>query len=110
MDKNQTERIKQRYNRISSVFDLMDYMIRDQWRKNLIQEAFGQTLEVGVGTGANLKYYNSNVNVTGIDFSLKMLQKAKKKAEILPSHYKLLEMDAQNLEFNDDTFDTVVST
>ncbi|WP_153464217.1 class I SAM-dependent methyltransferase [Halobacillus sp. SY10] len=110
MDKKQTEKIKQRYNRISIVFDLMDHMIRDQWRENLLKKAYGETLEVGVGTGTNLKYYNDQTNVTGIDFSPNMLQKAKQKVNQLSGHFELLEMDAQNLKFNDDTFDTVVST
>lgn len=110
MDKIQTEKIKKRYNRVSSVFDLMDHMIRDQWRKNLLQEAYGETLEVGVGTGANLKYYNDHAKVTGIDFSPSMLNKAKEKAGRLPGQFELLEMDAQDLKFKDATFDTVVST
>ncbi|MYL55461.1 methyltransferase domain-containing protein [Pontibacillus yanchengensis] len=110
MNKKQTERIKQRYNRISSVFDLMDHMIRDQWREDSLQKAYGEILEVGVGTGTNLKYYNAHAKVTGIDFSPNMLEKAKQKASRRPGHFELLEMDAQNLDFNDDTFDTVVST
>ncbi|WP_082235469.1 class I SAM-dependent methyltransferase [Halobacillus massiliensis] len=110
VNEKQTKTIKKRYNRISGVFDLMDHMIRDEWRKTLLQEAYGETLEVGVGTGANLKYYNDHARVTGIDFSPKMLHKAQEKAGHLTGHFELMEMDAQNLKFNDNTFDTVVST
>ncbi|WP_173916899.1 class I SAM-dependent methyltransferase [Halobacillus sp. Marseille-Q1614] len=110
MKEKQTETIKRRYNRIAGVFDIMDHMIREQWRKDLLQHACGDVLEVGVGTGANLKYYPAHVQVTGIDFSPSMLRKAIEKASSLPQTLELLEMDAQELEFPNNTFDTVVST
>ncbi|GGK05016.1 SAM-dependent methyltransferase [Lentibacillus kapialis] len=106
----QTETIKRRYNRISGIFDLMDRMMREKWRKELLQHAKGKVLEVGIGTGLNLKYYPAHVEVTGIDFSPAMLQKAKEKADRMPQHFELLEMDAQQMEFSDNTFDTVVTT
>ncbi len=107
---NQTETIKQRYNRISGVFDLMDRMIREKWREDLMKHVNGNILEVGVGTGSNLKHYPLDVEVTGIDFSPGMLQKAREKADKLPQHVELMEMDAQQMDFPDNTFDTVVST
>ncbi|RWZ58095.1 class I SAM-dependent methyltransferase [Halobacillus fulvus] len=110
MDSKQTEKIKKRYNRISGVFDLMDHMIREKWREDLLQHAYGEVLEVGVGTGANLKYYPEGTSVTGIDFSSNMLKRAREKADQLPRDFTLNEMDIENLEFEDDTFDTVVST
>ncbi|WP_028783737.1 class I SAM-dependent methyltransferase [Thalassobacillus devorans] len=109
-NKQHTDTIKQRYNRISSVFDLMDRMIREEWREELLQHADGKVLEVGIGTGSNLQYYPPQVEVTGIDFSPAMLRKARVKAEKMPQNFKLLEMDAQQMEFQDNTFDTVVST
>ncbi|PKR76647.1 SAM-dependent methyltransferase [Halalkalibacillus sediminis] len=109
-ERKQTEVIKRRYNRISGVFDVMDHMIREEWRKELLKHAKGKVLEVGVGTGTNLKYYPSNVEVTGIDFSPKMLQKAREKADDLAISVELIEMDAQQMDFPDNSFDTVVST
>lgn len=106
----QTETIKKRYNRISGVFDLMEHIMKEEWRKELIQQADGSVLEVGVGTGTNLKYYSKEVQVTGIDFSPNMLKRAREKANRLPVDIQLFEMDIQNLEFPDNTFDTVIST
>lgn len=106
----QTETIKRRYNRISSAFDFMDRIIREKWRKELLQHAKGKVLKVGVGTGLNLKYYPDHAEVTGIDFSPAMLQKAREKADRMPQHFELLEMDAQQMNFSDNTFDTVVTT
>lgn len=103
---NRTEKIKKRYNRISSVFGIMDRMIRSSWRKDLLGTLKGNILEVGVGTGSNLPYYPSNVHVTGIDFSPKMLSKAIN----TKSNIKLREMDVQQMDFPDNTFDVIVST
>src|SRR5699024_8031676 len=105
-----TETIKKRYDRISSLFDVMDHMIRDPWRKDLLENLRGNILEVGVGTGANLRYYPANVHVTGIDFSPKMLVKAYEKVNKAEAKVVLREMDAQHMDFPNNTFDAVVST
>lgn len=104
--------IKNRYNRVSNIYDLMDKMIKNDWRKELIGHVRGKVLEVGVGTGANLAYYPSEVEVTGIDFSSGMLKQAHKKLTELENQkmIKLLEMDAQALDFPDGSFDFIIST
>lgn len=107
---NTTDKIKQRYDRISGVFDMMDHMIKDKWREELVKNVEGTVLEVGVGTGANLPYYPSEAEVTGIDFSRKMLDKARKKAATLDTSITLEEMNAEKLDFPDDSFDYVIST
>jgi ubiquinone/menaquinone biosynthesis C-methylase UbiE len=67
-------------------------------------------LEVGVGTGKNLPYYPWEVKVTAIDLSLRMLEKARKKASVLGLEVDLREMDVQHLDFPDHVFDTVFAT
>ncbi|MCL6442129.1 MAG: class I SAM-dependent methyltransferase [Alicyclobacillus sp.] len=105
-----TDKIRHRYDRIAPLFDKMDRMVDKKHRESLIGDAQGEVLEVGVGTGANLKFYPANVNVTGIDFSPRMLSFAEKRAKECASPVRLLQMDVQNLDFADNTFDTVVST
>jgi len=52
-----------------------------QWRKLLWGKVEGKRiLEVGVGTGKNFPYYPPDVAITAIDFSEKMLARARKKA------------------------------
>ena len=65
-------------------------------------------LEVGVGTGINASLYPANCQITGIDLSTSMLDKARKrvKREGL-RNVRLLEMDAAKTTFADDTFDIV---
>ncbi len=82
----------------------------DQFKSSLIAGVHGNVLEVGVGTGANLKFYPKHVHVTGIDFSPKMLSFARERAKEVALRVQLLEMDVQHLTFADNTFDTVVST
>src|SRR5699024_5078769 len=84
--------------------------IRSCWRKNLLEKLHGNVLEVGVGTGANLTYYPTDVHVTGIDFSPKMLTKAYAKVNKSKPKIVLREMDVQQMDFPDNTFDLVVST
>jgi len=88
----------------------MDKMIPVKLRQRAIEQANGQVLEVGVGTGANLEYYLPGCEVTGIDFSPGMLNKARRKIFRAKVPVTLLEMDAEHMDFPDNTFDTVVAT
>lgn len=63
---------------------------------------------MGIGTGKSLRYYPAGCEVTGIDLSEKMLAKARKRAENM-KNVKLLLMDAEKLEFPDNSFDFVVT-
>ncbi len=66
--------------------------------------------EFCVGTGLNLQHYPDGVHVVGIDFTKGMLDKAKEKVKTLKNKIELLEMDASNTTFEDETFDGVVET
>ncbi len=103
--KNKYDRIAQNYDKIEKM------MFFNKYRKNLVNLVRGNVLEVGVGTGLNLPYYSKDVSVTAIDFSPKMLKKAEKIIfEKNIKNINLAEMDIQNINFNDNTFDSVVST
>ncbi len=65
-------------------------------------------LEVGVGTGINLSLYPRDCAVTGIDFSGSMLEKARERAARKElRNIRLLQMDAADLKFADNSFDIV---
>jgi phosphatidylethanolamine/phosphatidyl-N-methylethanolamine N-methyltransferase len=67
-----------------------------------------RVLEVGVGTGINATLYPRDCSVTGIDLSSSMLEKARERvARKEVRNVRLLQMDAANLKFADDTFDIV---
>lgn len=65
-------------------------------------------LEVAIGTGRNLSYYDDNTTVTGVDLSPAMLALAKNYAAELGRDADLREADASQLPFSDFSFDTVV--
>jgi phosphatidylethanolamine/phosphatidyl-N-methylethanolamine N-methyltransferase len=67
-----------------------------------------RVLEVGVGTGINASLYPRDCSVTGIDLSAPMLEKARERVVRKGiSNIRLLEMDAADLRFADDSFDIV---
>lgn len=66
-------------------------------------------LFVGVGTGADLELIDqAQLNVTAIDFSPDMLHRARDKFK--HSSIEFLEMDAQNMAFENETFDYVIAS
>jgi phosphatidylethanolamine/phosphatidyl-N-methylethanolamine N-methyltransferase len=67
-----------------------------------------RVLEVGIGTGINAALYPRDCTVTGIDLSGPMLEKARERvARKEVSNVRLLEMDAADLRFADNSFDIV---
>jgi len=70
-----------------------------------------RVLEVGVGTGLSLPHYRTDLEVTGIDLSPEMLEKAEEKVQNknLTHVDDLLVMDATELDFPDNSFDVVVA-
>jgi ubiquinone/menaquinone biosynthesis C-methylase UbiE len=111
---NETEKIRSRYDRVSKIYDVfeqpMEVMSLKKWRIEVTKDLKGKVLEVGVGTGKNIQYYPDDIDVTGIDFSEKMLEKAREKVKKLNKRVKLIHMDAQNMDFPDNTFDRVITT
>ena len=71
-------------------------------------KAGDRVLEVGVGTGINATLYPRDCAVTGIDLSDSMLEKARERvARKGITNVRLLEMDAADIKFADDSFDIV---
>jgi phosphatidylethanolamine/phosphatidyl-N-methylethanolamine N-methyltransferase len=66
-------------------------------------------LEVGIGTGNNLKHFPPGCRITGIDLSPTMLSVCRRKVEELAlAQVELFEMDAGSLPFADGSFDKVL--
>ncbi len=107
-------KIQKRYNRISIAYDFfewpMELFVFKKLRKMVSEELENKTLEVGVGTGKNIPYYPDGIDITAIDFSKKMLKKAKKRAKQVNKEVSIKQMDVEHLEFEDNTFDTVFTT
>jgi ubiquinone/menaquinone biosynthesis C-methylase UbiE len=81
------------------------------WRQRVWSLVVGpKVLEVGVGTGKNMPYYPPDVQVTAVDLSPRMLERARARAKQLGIEVTLLEMDAQALQFPDASFDSAIAT
>eukprot|EP01035_Chromulina_nebulosa_P038496 gene38496-52008_t len=94
----------------------------EELRQLSTQNVYGNVLEVAVGTGLQLPYYNWNEikSFTGLDASRDMLSGAEKtlrnispKSQFLSSESKnvqLLVGDAESMDFEDNKFDFIVDT
>ncbi len=78
-------------------------------REWITSRARGRVLEVAVGTGRDLPFYPADAKITGIDLSPAMLALAKKRAAELGRDVELVVGDAQELPFEDASFDSVVT-
>ncbi len=100
------------YEKLSGVYDLTFGPTLHPGRLQALERmAIGEgtsVLEVGVGTGINLRHYPRSCKVTGIDLSSSMLEKARERiAKNGLRNCRVTEMDAAALTFPDDSFDIV---
>jgi phosphatidylethanolamine/phosphatidyl-N-methylethanolamine N-methyltransferase len=83
------------------IFDAVDSLAIPQDAK---------VLEVGVGTGLSLESYPEDASVTGVDLSDSMLAEAEQLIDDHGwNHIKVMPMNAEQLEFDDASFDFVTS-
>lgn len=107
--------IEQAYRRYARFYDLCFGAVFQPGRRAIIERmncAPGECiLEVGVGTGLSLPLYPRGVSVVGIDVSRPMLDQARARLSRagLSNTAVLLVMDAENMTFQDDSFDKVVA-
>ena len=103
------------YRLFSGSYDIVFGPVFHPGRKEAVRIANdrpGQRIfEVGVGTGLSLPYFRPDSRVTGIDVSAEMLEKAKRRTQRqgLAQVEGLHLMDAENLEFADNSFDAVLA-
>jgi len=111
------EEIVSKYNRIASFYDLFGIMMASRARLRAIDLAAIQNgeriLEVALGTGLSfveILRRNPLGQVEGIDVSMRMLEKTKKRvAKTGSRNYTLFLCDCRHLPFEDGTFDIVMN-
>ena len=79
------------------------------WRQQLLHHVEPPVLEVGIGTGASLRWYNGHSLLTAIDRQGEMAWAARERALALGSPTAIVQMDAQYLGFPDATFASAVT-
>src|SRR4249920_528227 len=94
------------YDRMSQKTE--DNGLRDM-RHGLVGEATGSVLEIGAGTGRNLGHYNGRIeSLVLTEPEPAMLRRLQSKAREQTPLAKVLRAPAEDLPFEDTSFDTVV--
>jgi phosphatidylethanolamine/phosphatidyl-N-methylethanolamine N-methyltransferase len=109
-----TEGVAAAYDRWAPVYDLVFGNVFKSGRQQAIEAAEavgGHVLEVGVGTGISLPLYDRRLKLTGIDIADAMLDKARDRVRELglDNVEEIAVMDAENLRYEANSFDSVVA-
>jgi ubiquinone/menaquinone biosynthesis C-methylase UbiE len=81
-------------------------------RGRIVPQAEGRVLEVGIGTGLNLRHYDKQKvqRLTGVDPALRMHPLARRRSRESGIDVDLVGVSAERLPLEDGSFDTVVMT
>lgn len=112
--RRRNDRLARQWDRRAATWDVRSRQVeRDLLgpaRPWVCGRARGATLEVGVGTGANLRHYEPDVTLSAVDLSTAMLTETERTARALGRDVDLRAAGADELPFADATFDAVVMT
>jgi ubiquinone/menaquinone biosynthesis C-methylase UbiE len=110
----ETERVRRiqdkeapRYDRQISFFERILFGGGREW---VCSRAEGEVLELAAGTARNLSHYPPGVKLTAVELSPEMLAIGRRRAEEIGREVDLRQGDVQELEFADESFDTVICT
>ena len=102
------------YQRIARWYDLLDAPFERKryqpLRPLLFESLSGRILDAGVGTGRNIPFYPKGSEMVGIDLSPAMLTRAEHRRAEVARDVQLMEMDVMKTNFDDNSFDAVVSS
>jgi ubiquinone/menaquinone biosynthesis C-methylase UbiE len=79
-------------------------------RRELLKGASGRVLELGSGTGVNFPLYDNVDRVIAIEPSQPMIDTSLTKQQSAVVPIEIVKASAENLPFEDCTFDTIVAT
>lgn len=95
-------------------YDRLNAKAESRWlgrmRDRLLEEAHGDVLEIGGGTGANLLHYRHVDRVVITEPDAEMRKRLEGRVGSAAVKVELLDAPAEELPFPDHSFDTVVST
>lgn len=110
----ETERVRavqdrgaRRYDREMDFYDRVLFAGGRQWA---CSQARGDILEIAIGSGRNLEHYPQGARIVGVEISQELLAIARRRAAAASLEVDLRLGDAQELEFADQSFDTVLIT
>lgn len=79
-------------------------------RREIIPTASGKVIEIGIGSGLNLPWYNKDVQVTGVDPSEELQEYAREMARDSGINVDFITGSSEEIPLPDNQFDTAVIT
>jgi phosphatidylethanolamine/phosphatidyl-N-methylethanolamine N-methyltransferase len=112
LEKRQVQRAYELYAPVYDfIFDWIFAPGRAAAVRHLDLQRSDSILEVGIGTGLNLPLYPATCQLTGIDLSQEMLDKAVGRVQTLAMpNVTLKVMDATSMDFGENEFDRALAT
>jgi ubiquinone/menaquinone biosynthesis C-methylase UbiE len=82
-----------------------------RYRQQVVPQAFGEIVEIGIGPGHNLPFYSNDARVVhGIDPSPELLERALRRMASCGVQVELRQAQAEQFPFDDATMNCAVST
>ena len=98
-----------KWDRAAGKFDLFGAGSEKRWapwkRDFFSKMGDGKILFVAVGTGQDIQFFPPGRNISGVDISERMLEKARPRADAYAGKLDLIQMSVHALDFSDDCFD-----
>lgn len=114
MTETTANRARRKWDKAAGSFDLINGRGPEyRWapfKRELFSAMNGKILFLAVGTGLDIQFFPPAHDITGIDISPKMLDKARQRADDYPGQMQLREMDVHELDFDSASFDQVFTS
>ena len=104
---------QRRWDKASGAYDLFSSGAERRWeaaKRESLSHVRGRVLFLAVGTGLEVPFFPSGLDITGMDISWGMLSQAKSRAAVYEGEFRLAQSDVEHLAFRDDAFDAVVTS
>lgn len=103
----------EKWNRKARTFDWINSGVDRRYggyKRALFAKSRGKVMLVAAGTGLDFPLFPPDLDIVAIDFSTRMVERARLKSAHYPGRMEVLEADVQDLEFPDESFDTVATS
>lgn len=104
--------LQEKWNQASRTYDLItwgDELRFGDAKRRAFAGMSGRCLMLASGTGNDFRHFPPGLSIVAIDISPAMVDRARRRASIYRGELEVRVMDAQNLEFDDASFDTVAT-
>lgn len=100
---------RQKWDRAAGSYDLLNgYGQELRWapsKRRLFDRMRGRIIFASIGTGQDIQFFPPDRDITGIDISAGMLERARPRAAAYPGRLELRQVDVHELDYPDGWFD-----